>query len=70
MKDLEVKIREVLANQFGLSDEWQDGTYLYYLTRVKSAFDRGTVSIDDFIEVDEEFLEDVVSDVMKVLSSR
>jgi hypothetical protein len=65
--NMEDKIREVLASHFGLSDEWQDGTYLYHLTRVKSAFGFGTMTLDDFVEVDEEFLEEVVESVMKVL---
>lgn len=66
---MEDKIREVLASHFGLSDEWKDGTYLYHLTRAKSAFSVGAMTLDDFVEVDEDFLEDVLEDVLKVVDS-
>ncbi len=50
-------IKQVIANELGLTDSWKDGTYLYYLTRTKSAFSVGTVTLDDFEEIDEELLE-------------
>lgn len=37
-----------------------DGTHIYYLTRVKEAFHVGTMTLDDFVEVDEEFTEQFV----------
>lgn len=57
------KLKNILAQHLGLSDEWQDGTYLYYLTRTKSAFGLGTMTMDDFVEVDEELLEEIYEDI-------
>lgn len=37
-----------------------DGTYIYCLTRVKEAFYVGTMTLDDFVEVDEEFTDQFV----------
>lgn len=34
----------------------KDGTYIYNLTRVKSAFNIGTMTLDDFEEIDEDFI--------------
>ena len=34
----------------------KDGTYVYNLTRVKEAFGYGTMTIEDFEEVDEVFI--------------
>lgn len=67
MTTLEDKIRDALAGQLGLSDEWKDGTYLYNLTRCKSAFSVGTMTMDDFEEVDEELLEETLDAVMDVI---
>lgn len=33
-----------------------DGTYLYWLSRVKEAFHVGTMTLDDFVEVDGDFV--------------
>jgi hypothetical protein len=33
-----------------------DGTYIYCLTRVKEAFHVGTMTLDDFVEVDGDFV--------------
>lgn len=43
---------EVLVEFFGLNDS--DGTYVYDLTRVKEAYSVGTMTMDDFVEFDEE----------------
>lgn len=53
------EIKEAIANELGLSEQHLDGTYLYYLTRTKSAFSVGTVTLDDFEEIDGELLEDI-----------
>lgn len=47
-------ILNVIRNVIGLSDEWEDGTYLHWLTRCKSAFSVGTVTIDDFEEINDD----------------
>lgn len=57
MSDRLEEIKEVIANELGLTDDWMDGTYLYCLTRAKSAFSVGTMTLDDFEEIDEELLE-------------
>lgn len=33
-----------------------DGTYVYHLTRVKEAFRAGTITLEDFVEVDGDFV--------------
>ena len=35
-------------------------TYAYNLTRHKTAFSEGTISLDDFEEFDEEIIDDIV----------
>ena len=60
------RLKEILAGQFGLSDEWIEGTYLYHLTRVKEAFSVGTMTLEDFEEVDEDFLEEVYEAILPV----
>lgn len=37
----------------------KDGTYVYNLTRVKEAFGLGTMTLDDFEEIDDEFIYDL-----------
>lgn len=43
-------LAELIGNYFGLADK--DGTYWHILTRCKSSREVGTMSIDDFEEVD------------------
>ncbi|AJA41454.1 hypothetical protein AXJ14_gp135 [Geobacillus virus E3] len=69
MSDKLQQIRNILASHFGLTDENEDGTYLYHLTRSKEAFSYGTMTLDDFIEVDEEFLDEVFEDIKPVIES-
>ncbi|PLR99540.1 hypothetical protein [Bacillus sp. T33-2] len=56
---LESTVKEKIAGVLGLTDEWEDGTYLYNLTRVKEAFNVGTMTLDDFVEIDEELVEEI-----------
>ena len=49
------KLKELLMKYFTIGD-----SYSYNLTRVKEAFAIGTVSLEDFIEFDEEFIDNVV----------
>lgn len=44
-----------------LGHHGEDGTYLYHLTRVKEAFNIGTMTIDDFAEVDENLTDELVA---------
>lgn len=59
MKEIEEKVKYEIANVLGLTDEWQDGTYLYWLTRVKEAFNIGTMTLDDFVEIDKGFIDEI-----------
>lgn len=59
MSDRLQDIEDAIAHELGLSDSYLDGTYLYWLTRVKSAFAIGTMTLDDFEEVDDELLENI-----------
>lgn len=45
-----------------------DGTYAYHLTRVKRAFHIGTVTLDDFVEFDEETSMDLADHICKKLN--
>lgn len=49
------KVKELLMKYFTIGD-----SYSYNLTRVKEAFAVGTVSLEDFVEFDEEFIDDIV----------
>ena len=53
------QIKDAIAHELGLTDDYMDGTYLYYLTRSKSAFAVGTMTLDDFKEIDEELLDEI-----------
>lgn len=53
------QIKDAIAHELGLTDDHMDGTYLYHLTRSKSAFAVGTMTLDDFKEIDEELLDEI-----------
>lgn len=59
------KLLKILEEYFGFSDSWEDGTYFYNLTRVKSAFSIGTVTIDDFTEIEHEQLEELADFIIE-----
>ena len=42
----------------------KDGTYIYNLMRVKSAFHVGTMTLDDFEEIDDEFIYDLADFIL------
>lgn len=65
--DLESIIRDIVDDHLGLT--WQDGTYLYNLTRCKSAFNVGTVTIDDFEEIDLKFSQELVDKIIKAIKA-
>lgn len=53
-----------LENFFGVGDE--EGTYFYNLTRCKSAFGLGTMSIDDFEEITDEQIDELATYVLEM----
>ena len=57
MKD---KLKDLLMEYFSIGD-----SYSYNLTRVKSAFAVGTISLEDFEEFDESFINDLVDYLLK-----
>jgi hypothetical protein len=50
---------EILVDFFGLNGS--DGTYVYDLTRVKEAFGVGTMTLEDFVEFDEERVDELAN---------
>ena len=50
------RLKDVLMNYFDVPSD----TYAYNLTRHKTAFSEGTISLDDFEEFDEEIIDDIV----------
>lgn len=53
------KLVELLAKYFTIGD-----SYAYNLTRVKEAFAVGTVTIDDFVEFDDEVVADIADHLL------
>lgn len=54
MNEMRDRLIELLAKYFTIGD-----SYAYNLTRVKEAFAVGTVTIDDFVEFDDEVVADI-----------
>lgn len=54
------KLKDLLMEYFTIGD-----SYSYNLTRVKSAFAVGTVSLEDFEEFDEDFIDDIVDYLLR-----
>lgn len=54
------KLKDLLMEYFSIGD-----SYSYNLTRVKSAFVVGTVSLEDFEEFDESVIDDIVEYLLK-----
>lgn len=57
------KLIQILSNYFDIGD-----SYAYHLTRDKSAFAVGTVSVDDFEEFDNETITDIADYITKYWS--
>lgn len=57
----EEKLKALLMEYFDISED----TYSYNLTRDKSAFSTGTVTVDDFEEFDESTVDDIVEYIKK-----
>lgn len=64
-EELKEKLRQKLYDYLGF--DGKDGTYLHWLTRVKEAYAVGTMTLDDFVEVDETFIDEIVELVEEVL---
>ena len=54
------KLYDILYRYFGIGD-----SDCYHLTRVKEAFELGTMHLDDFVEFNEDTIEDLVSYIMR-----
>ena len=57
---MEEKLARLLADYFDLND-----TYAYNLTRDKKAFTVGTMTLDDFVEFDEDTVLDIANYLIK-----
>lgn len=62
MSSLKEKIAAAISNHVSLED-----TYTYELTRTKSAFEVGTMSLEDFEEWTEENVDDLAKAIVGVL---
>lgn len=62
MNILKEKIAEAISNHVSLED-----TYTYELTRTKSAFEVGTMSLEDFEEWTEENVDDLAKEIVDTL---
>lgn len=51
---------KILDDYFNIND-----TYCYHLTRDKEAFNVGTIKLDDFVEFDEETVNDMADYIIK-----
>lgn len=54
------KLKNLLMEYFSIGD-----SYSYNLTRVKSTFSVGTISLEDFEEFDESVIDDIVDYLLK-----
>ena len=62
------KLVEKLFDYFCFNTK--DGTYIYNLTRVKEAFHVGTMTLDDFEEIDEEFIYELADFILEIMPSK
>ena len=58
-------LQEILNDYFDIPND----TYAYNLTRVKTAFDVGTMSLDDFEEFNEETTRDLAEYIIKCFNT-
>lgn len=69
MNEEQERVLEAIRSVIGLSDEYQDGTYLHHLTRTKSAYSYGTITIEDFVEIDDELTYEIFEAIKPFLKS-
>jgi hypothetical protein len=67
MQEIKDKVESELYEHLGFDEV--DGTYIYCLTRVKEAFHVGTMTLDDFVEVDGDFVGELVDLFLKLYSA-
>lgn len=60
LEDSRKKLIQILSSYFDVGD-----SYVYHLTRDKSAFAVGTVSVDDFEEFDDDTIADIADYIIK-----
>lgn len=60
------KLVKILNDFFGM--ETKDGTYAYWLTRVKEGFAYGTVTLDDFEEFTDETINELAEFIIEEMS--
>ena len=61
------EMTEKLADFFGINSN--DGTYWHILTRVKDSRYVGTMTIDDFVEIDMEIISDLAEFITNIIAS-
>jgi hypothetical protein len=64
-EQLKENIIKILEDFFGMNTP--DGTYAHWLTRCKSAYSVGTITLDDFEEFDEETIDNLVEELVEKL---
>jgi uncharacterized membrane protein len=62
------ELAEKLEDYFGFNGS--DGTYFYWLTRVKEAFHVGTMTLDDFVEIDGDFVDELADFILEQFNSK
>lgn len=62
------ELAQKLFTYFGFN--YIDGTYIYNLTRSKSAFNVGTMTLDDFEEIDEEFIYELADYILELFQDK
>lgn len=65
MKFTKDELTAWLSEFFGINDT--DGTYAYWLTRVKAGFHHDTVTLDDYVEFDDETVDQLAEHILKKL---
>mgnify|MGYP001278379686 CR=1 FL=1 len=65
MSELKTKINDAISEHIDTGN-----SYTYQLIRTKEAFQYGTVTLDDFIEWDDDAVEELSNDIMKALQPK
>lgn len=67
---IEQKIDEIINKQFSIDSKY--GSYIYHLTRAKEAFEVGTMTFDDFTEIEhgDEWLDQLRAEIKKLLKAQ
>lgn len=65
-EQMKEQVMEKLFDHLGF--DGVDGTYIYCLTRVKEAFHVGTMTMDDFVEVDGDFVGELADLFLEIMA--